>query len=138
MVSSKQIGTLAVHPGTPRRIIAVSSRESDVHEPIVRLLTRRRLLFCHVPNGGFRRASETFALKRAGVKAGVLDLLVFDVPPLRPDVRGVAFEVKRRVGGKVSAEQRAWIADLTARGWLCFVVRSVEEVETALDALGLV
>ncbi len=137
MVRSKPMCTTAVHDAPPLRNIRVSALESDVQVPIVRELTRRGLRFCHVPNGGFRNILTAIGLRAAGVRSGVPDILIFDRVPTRPDVRGIALEVKRARGGKVSDNQREWLEVLTGLGWECRVVYSDADVRLLLDRLGL-
>ena len=50
--------------------------------------------WCHVPNGGARRKVEAARMTAIGVKPGVPDILIFRRPPLRPEARGVAIELK--------------------------------------------
>lgn len=78
------------------------------------------LRWCHVPNGGDRHGAVAGKLKSEGVKTGVPDVLIFTRPDIA-GVRGVAIELKRRKGGKTSAEQLEWLADLRAEGWMCKV-----------------
>ena len=71
-----------------------------------------RLLF-HVPNGGLRSKSEAARMKHEGVKAGVPDLFL---PVARGTWHGLFIEMKA-AGGRPTAEQKAWIADLKAQGY---------------------
>lgn len=92
--------------------------------------------WCHVPNGGSRHRVEAARLTGQGVKAGVPDLLIFRRPPFRPEVRGVAIELKRRRGGRVSDEQRAWLTELAAEGWLAMTAHGWDEARAFLESLG--
>ena len=58
----------------------------------------------HIPNGGARGAATAARLKQEGVTKGVPDLFI---PSLR-----LWIEMKTLDGGKVSTEQRDWIAYL--------------------------
>jgi hypothetical protein len=62
----------------------------------------------HIPNGGHRAISVAKKLKAEGVKAGVPDLYV---PAWK-----LWIEMKRTKGGRLSAEQKEWIAYLTGLG----------------------
>jgi hypothetical protein len=71
------------------------------------------VLLYHVPNGGKRGKREGQRLKRMGVKAGVPDLCL---PVARGGFHGLYVEMKRSDGGRVSTEQKAWLAALHAAG----------------------
>lgn len=95
------------------------------------------LLWCHVPNGGFRTIGTARKLKSEGVKPGVPDVLIFSRPPKGNPVRGVAIELKRTRRGVVSAEQKAWLAALERAGWRCYVAKgAVDAVAWLQDTLG--
>lgn len=72
-----------------------------------------RLLF-HCPNGGSRNPREAHNLKLQGVKAGVPDICL---PVARGGYHGLYIELKRTKGGRLSEEQRAWLACLTRQGY---------------------
>lgn len=63
----------------------------------------------HTPNGGSRSKAEAARFKAMGVKAGVPDLFL---PAAYGGYHGLYIEMKRRKGGKLSAEQKKWIAAL--------------------------
>lgn len=71
------------------------------------------LLF-HIPNGGARSKTEAARFKSEGVKAGVPDLCL---PVPRGSYHGLFIELKRLRGGRVSDEQKTWIAALQAQGY---------------------
>ena len=75
------------------------------------------LLF-HIPNGGSRGKAEAARFKAEGVKPGVPDLFL---PVARGPYHGLFIEMKRKKGGKVSDNQKAWIAALTVQGDLAVV-----------------
>ena len=81
------------------------------------------LLF-HVPNGGLRSKPEAVRMKKTGVKPGVPDLCL---PVPRGESHGLFIELKRRHGGKVSPDQKAWIEALTDQGYYAEVCRGAEE-----------
>lgn len=72
-----------------------------------------RWLFA-VPNGGHRAKRTAAAMKAEGAKAGVPDYLL---PVQRGEHVGLAIELKRTDGGRVSPEQREWLAHLASAGW---------------------
>ena len=86
-----------------------------------------------IPNGGKRSKSEAARMKAAGVKAGVPDMFL---PVARGGSHGLYIELKRIKGGRVSAEQLAWMEELTREGYTCAVCHGWEEArETILDYL---
>lgn len=99
-------------------------------------LNARRVLYCAVPNGGFRHMRTAAMLKRTGVKAGVPDLLIFNRPPARPEAVGVALEMKRVGVKKASPVQQEWLAALQERGWLCAVQPGAAAAISWLTDLG--
>ena len=125
----------SVQKRTPREIIDVSETEHEAQTRVVRVLTRLGVVFCAVPNGGFRQKLSAVRLKREGVVSGVPDLLIFTPPPLRPDVRGVAIEMKT-VKGRLSDKQKAFIKKLEDCHWVCFVCRGSDEALKLLTVLG--
>lgn len=83
----------------------------------------------HVPNGGKRRPVEAAILKGMGVRAGVSDLVI-PVPILhRPlagnESLGLYMELKA-AGGRLTAEQRAWLERMRDLGHECHVIDSVD------------
>ncbi len=86
-----------------------------------------------IPNGGKRSKSEAARMKAAGVKAGVPDMFL---PVARGGSHGLYIELKRIKGGRVSAEQLAWMEELTREGYTCAVCHGWEKArETILDYL---
>jgi len=71
----------------------------------------------HCPNEGKRNPVNGARLKASGMKKGTPDILIFDPPP-GSDWVGVAIELKRSKGGKISKEQQEWLDALSDRGWL--------------------
>lgn len=82
-----------------------------------------RLMF-HVPNGGGRSKAEAGRFKAEGVKAGVPDLFL---PVPRGKYHGMFIEMKRRMGGRLSPEQKVWIAELNERGYHAVVACGWDE-----------
>jgi len=84
-----------------------------------------------VPNGGKRDAATGAKLMREGLSAGFPDLFLF-VP--RGGFHGLAIELKKRVGGKVTPKQAEWHSRLQSAGYACMVcygaseaIRTIEE-----------
>ena len=82
-----------------------------------------------VPNGSMLggdarlRAIQVGRLKRAGMRVGVLDL-VLDLP--RGRFHGLRLEMKRR-GGRPSSEQREWVDRLRSVGYDAQIAEGAEE-----------
>lgn len=92
-------------------------------------------LWCHPPNGGARDARTGAALKRAGVKRGVPDALIFDVPA-GLQCSGVAVELKAGRASRPSVWQRRWHDRLRRAGWVVVVAHGAPEAIQALMRLG--
>lgn len=77
-----------------------------------------------IPNGGDRNMLVAKKLKAEGVKKGVPDLCL---PIARGDHHGLYVELKRQKGGRVSAEQKAWISALRGQGYRAEVCKGATE-----------
>ena len=82
-----------------------------------------RLLY-HCPNGELRDKIIALKLKRLGVKKGVPDLFL---PVARCGFNGLYIEMKRKHGGRLSPEQKQWLADLEAEHYRAIVCHGGEE-----------
>lgn len=87
----------------------------------------------HIPNGGARSARTGAMLKAQGVKKGVPDLCL----PVPCGVyHGLYIELKRVIGGHVSAEQAEMLNALAAYGYKARICRGAEEaINTIRDYL---
>uniref|UniRef100_A0A6H1ZPD5 Putative VRR-NUC domain-containing protein n=1 Tax=viral metagenome TaxID=1070528 RepID=A0A6H1ZPD5_9ZZZZ len=99
------------------------------------------VLYCHVPNGGYRHPVTANRFKAQGVKAGVPDILIFDRPyPVEDGTHyvGIAIELKRKDKslGRLSANQAHWISALRERGWLCNAFYGADAAIEYLKSLG--
>lgn len=86
-------------------------------------------LLYHIPNGGSRNPIEAARLKAQGVKKGVPDICL---PVPSHHYTALYIELKRRHGGRVSAEQREWLHELGKVGNLAVVARGAEEAITII------
>jgi hypothetical protein len=111
-------------------------KEEVDHMAVARYLNTLGLFWLHVPNGGRRGKAEAGKLKAMGTLAGASDFIVFDAPPLLPCAKGVALELKRTKGGKVSEEQAAFLVKMEARGWVTCVAHGANEALDFLRGLG--
>ena len=108
--------------------------EHEVQRRGVQLLREARVKFFAVPNGGLRSKATALKLWAEGAQAGVPDLIIID--PTSTGKVGAALELKRRVGGAVSAQQDAWLQSFRDRGWEARVVKGYEELRETLVELG--
>ena len=110
--------------------------EDDEQRALASWLDLAGLAWLHVPNGGHRHVLVGLRLKRLGAKAGAPDVLIFSRCPAQPELRGVAIELKRRDGGRLSDAQKAWISRLNSEGWCAFVAHGATDAIRKLEALG--
>jgi len=87
-----------------------------------------KLLYA-IPNGGHRHKATAARLKAEGVKPGVPDL---HLPVPRNGYHSLYIEMKRRRGGRVSDEQKAWKEALQHEGHRVEICRGFEEARDAL------
>ena len=115
-----------------REVATEAQEQAAVFEWIARNQNRRpELKFCfHIPNGGSRDLREAHNLKLQGVKAGVPDICL---PVPRPGFHGLYIELKRREGGRVSYEQKAWIMTLNRFGYRAVVCRGWDEAREEIE-----
>jgi len=86
-------------------------------------------LLYHPANGGKRSKREAAKFKRMGVKPGVPDL---HLPIARGGFHGLYVEMKRMDGGRVSSEQKVWLAALHAAGHCVAVCEGHEQAIAVL------
>jgi len=99
-------------------------------ESCVRLKVHPELKLLHaIPNGGSRDIREAKNLKRQGVKAGVPDLCL---PVPKGNYHGLYIEMK--VGrNKPSANQKEWLAALSANGYAVAVCYGAAEARRRIE-----
>jgi hypothetical protein len=107
--------------------------EYDFHRSVVAFLSKalhRDTWWAHVPNGGYRHATEAKRLKAMAVVPGTPDLLLIH--------RGAAcwLELKRK-GGYLSPAQNYCHQRLLLAGSPVSVCRTIEDVEAALVRAGI-
>ena len=107
------------------------------HEEQVKLFTWARLqsakhpqltMMFAIPNGGQRNIVTATKLKAEEVKSGVPD--IFLAYPSSHS-HGLFIEMKS-AKGKVSENQREWIAGLSAHGYMCAVCYSFDEAKKVI------
>lgn len=85
----------------------------------------------HIPNGGKRGKIEAARFKAMGVKAGVPDLCL---PVARGGYHGLYIEMKRREGGRLSADQAEWIGSLRREGYCAYRCDGCRDAQLVLEA----
>lgn len=110
--------------------------EHDEQVSVVKWLKKRKIDHFAVPNGGARDIREATRLKAEGVTPGVSDLIITTPPPIE-GIFAVALEMKRRKGGTMSDDQKAWHAKYEKKsGWLCRVAHGAKDAIKVLTELG--
>lgn len=83
-----------------------------------------------IPNGGHRNKVVAARLKAEGVKRGVPDICL---PFPRGGFHGLYIELKTRVHGRPSQEQRWWIEILRRAGYRAEVCRGWEAARAVIE-----
>lgn len=112
-----------------RRIYSIPTEFSE-QKALVEWLNYKNIIFYHIPNGGYRNAKEGAKFSLIGVKPGVPDICI---PHARKPYHGIYLELKRRMGGSVSKNQKEWIEKLWLEGYRCEVVKGWEEGVKAVE-----
>lgn len=86
-------------------------------------------LLYHIPNEGRRSGLTGYRMKLQGLRRGVPDICL-PVPSGR--FTALYIELKRRKGGRVSEEQRGWIAALNRVGCRAVVCRGWDEARDVI------
>jgi hypothetical protein len=124
---------------------------------VCRWLDINGIQYFAVPNGGARSKATAGKLKATGVKPGIPDIIIVDRPtkchipeghlphppgaghrgqPCGKAAVGVALEMKRMVGGRLSPEQREWMLKLEQLGWITLLGNGAAHAIEQLTALG--
>lgn len=86
--------------------------------------------FFSIPNGGSRNKIEAVNLKRAGVRAGVPDMML---AIKRKGYGGLFIELKRDRTCKPSPEQTDWLNRLTAAGYFATVCHGLDSAVRTVE-----
>lgn len=98
--------------------------EDEEQEILVDWMDYNNILYFAIPNGGKRPIQTAVRLKRTGVKAGVPDLMIC-LP--RGVYAGLFIELKRKVGGIISLNQKLWLKNLNGAGYKATACRGADE-----------
>jgi hypothetical protein len=92
------------------------------------------LLFIHVPNEGQRSRLGGYLLRRAGMRPGAADYVIFNTPPKRPDLKGVIVELKKEKSDGPTPDQEQFLLDAAAQGYGAFWIETGEAAVEKLKA----
>ncbi|WP_229182871.1 VRR-NUC domain-containing protein [Bradyrhizobium oropedii] len=120
-------------PTKPKR--KLKTEEHDAQVELFRDHIRPRLVegvvVFAIPNGGHRAKREAIKIKEEGGEPGVPDIFAIHLGQV------YFLEMKKAKGGRVSRDQRAMMARLTAAGAICAVAKGLDEAVRQLEAWGL-
>ena len=92
--------------------------------------------FHHAQNEGDHKVQYRKKQHALGVFPGFPDLFIPETPPLAPRYKGCFIEMKRQVGGTVSADQEEWMELLEDLGYKTAVCKGAKEAIPLLRTLG--
>lgn len=111
------------------------AREYNLQKDIVDAIERIRapgVVFWHVPNGIKAKPKDVAAMKRIGMRAGVVDLHI-SVPGV-----GMCFLEVKTEDGDLTEAQEAFLAGMQSHGHRTAVVRSMDEALHYLASWGAI
>ena len=104
-------------------------KEYQLQEAVARYLDVLGVLWCHVANERKTSKLRGGRLKKAGVKSGVPDCLIFEPSG---EYCGLAIELK--VGyNKPSPAQIQFMLDMEKRGWKTAICKDLDSVISLVD-----
>ena len=89
-----------------------------------------KVLFCASAGGMYTTKTSAIRMKQAGYRRGFPDLFIYH--PNRTHM-GLAIELKKEQGGRVSKEQLQWIQDLRARRYQAYICHGLDSAISVLD-----
>jgi len=121
--------------------------EDQLQIAVAQYCDLKKWRWCHVANERNTSPRRGAMLKKKGVKRGVPDVLIFEdwktpddeftamgYGPIA-DGFGIAIELKAPKRYP-TPEQREWLADLKARGWLTGIVHTLDEFIALTECIG--
>lgn len=87
-------------------------------------------LFFHIPNEGKRSPAAALRLLSEGMKRGVPDNFL---PVPRGRYHGLWIELKRTKNSSTTKEQKQWIEDLNAQGYIAVVCKGWEAASKVIE-----
>ncbi len=109
--------------------------ESQEHLKLSTWMDYQRIFYVHIPNELIRGEKQAKKYTQLGVKAGAPDFLIFDT--MEQDCNGIALELKRIKGGRVSPKQKEFLQKLEQNNWLTLICKGADEAIQKLKDLGL-
>jgi hypothetical protein len=88
-----------------------------------------KIVWFHVPNGGFRNGKEAQKFKAMGVRAGVSDLIFLEP---RMNYHGLIIELKTKKN-EITALQEKFLVQMDERGFLCVVCYNFDSVQKTIN-----
>jgi hypothetical protein len=116
------------------RARGMGASEAQIHVAVIdvlKALAAPGVIFWHTPNGEYRHPSVASKLKAMGVVPGLPDLFLFVGGRLH------CLELKRRVGGAVSPEQKAMLAALEGQGAVIAIGKGYVAALAILEGWGV-
>ena len=87
-------------------------------------------LFFHIPNEGKRSPAAALRLLSEGMKRGVPDNFL---PVPRGGYHGLWIELKRTKNSSTTKEQKQWVEDLNAQGYMAVVCKGWEAASKVIE-----
>lgn len=92
--------------------------------------TYKNELLVAIPNGGKRRIKTALDMKLEGVSRGFPDLFL---PVPSRQHHGLFIEMKRKKGGTLSKDQKAWLDYLNSVGYQAAVCKGFQEAKETIE-----
>jgi hypothetical protein len=105
--------------------------EASVQAAVIQYIKAKYPTALYCASAGGVRTSYTQAarMKATGYKRGFPDLGIYEP---RNGYSGLFIELKKE-GGYPSPEQKAWISELTKRGYCAYICKGFDEAQRAID-----
>jgi hypothetical protein len=107
-----------------KKIKVINPTEDQEQTKFVVWLTKKKIRFYAIPNGGSRNLFEAMKLKRTGVQPGVPDICI---PIPSGQYHGLYIEMKRKKGGIISESQKDWMNFLRNNGYCSEITHGFDE-----------
>jgi hypothetical protein len=104
--------------------------EKTEHLSVARYLNYLGLLYNHSPNEGKREVQYAAQLKAMGMRKGFPDFFIYEP---RGPYHGLAIELKRLKGGKLSDSQKQVLEQLAQRGYMAKVCKGFDEARKVIN-----
>ena len=104
--------------------------EDQINKQVVAYLRYKNLPFNHSPNEGKRSPQLANYLKAMGMSPGFPDLFIY-----KPcgQYHGLAIELKRDKGGRLSPAQAEWLDRLNAEGYRAVCCKGYDAAISAIE-----